>query len=133
MVLWQQIFSILAMMIFLFRIFFKSASKSSFFCIGVEMTWSFKSLQFCGGVAYSSIVFCDSVCADRLTWEERAAVLLTFFSWIDMIRLSGSLGGACSCAAHVHGGTCNNFCCDLAVRYSGRSVQLGCSRSWRHV
>ena len=54
---------------------------------------------------------------------------------IDVIWLSGTLGGACSCSAHVHGGMFKTFGWtlhrrDMAVRYSGRSVQLFCSRSW---
>ena len=46
-VLWQQIFFILALMIFLFKLLLKSASKSSFFRFGVEIRfWSCKLLQF---------------------------------------------------------------------------------------
>ena len=53
----------------------------------------------------------------------------------DVIWLSGTVGGACSCCAHVHGGMFKKFGWtlhrgDLAVRYLGRSVQLFCSRSW---
>ena len=36
-VICQQIFSILALVIFLLKILLKSASKSSFFCFGVEV------------------------------------------------------------------------------------------------
>ena len=40
-VICQQIFSILALIIFLLKILLKSASKSSFFCFGVEIRfWS---------------------------------------------------------------------------------------------
>ena len=35
-VICQQIFAILALVIFLLKVLFKSASKSSFFCFGVE-------------------------------------------------------------------------------------------------
>ena len=45
-----------------------------------------------------------------------------------VIWLSGTLGGACSCAAHAHGGMFNSFGRDLADRYQWRSVQLCCSR-----
>ena len=45
--LWQQIFPILAKIIFLLKLSFKSALKSSFFRFGVEIRfWSCKSLQF---------------------------------------------------------------------------------------
>ena len=48
----------------------------------------------------------------QVPWEERAAVLLTFtaaclrssLDCTNAIWLSGTLGGACSCTAHVHGG-----------------------------
>ena len=41
-VIYQQIFSILALVIFLLKILLKSASKSSFFCSGVEIRfWSY--------------------------------------------------------------------------------------------
>ena len=36
-VICQQIFALLALLIFLLKIFLKSASKSSFFCFGVEI------------------------------------------------------------------------------------------------
>ena len=40
-VICQQIFEILALLIFLLKVFLKSASKSSFFCFGVEIRfWS---------------------------------------------------------------------------------------------
>ena len=61
-VICQQIFSILALVIFLLKILLKSASKSSFFRFGVEIRfWSFSD-----PVARSSIVFCNSVSADRI-------------------------------------------------------------------
>ena len=59
----QQIFSILALVIFLLKILLKNASKSSFFRLasrsGFEATIS-------DAVARSSIVFCNSVSADRI-------------------------------------------------------------------
>ena len=46
MVLWQQLFFILALMIFLLKFLLKSASKSSFFRFGVAIRfWSCESLQ----------------------------------------------------------------------------------------
>ena len=62
-VICQQIFSILALVIFLLKILLKSASKSSFFCSGVEIQfWSYNFRR----LARSSIVFCNSVSADRI-------------------------------------------------------------------
>ena len=45
----QQIFSILALVIFLLKILLKSASKSSFFCFGVDIRfWSCNFRHRCG-------------------------------------------------------------------------------------
>ena len=63
-VICQQIFAILALVIFLLKILLKSASKSSFFCFGVEII-RFWSCNF-RHLACSSIVFCNSVSADRI-------------------------------------------------------------------
>ena len=70
-VICQQIFSILAPVIFLLKILLKSASKSSFFRSGVEIRFSLASRSGFGAtisdaVARSSIVFCNSVSADRI-------------------------------------------------------------------
>ena len=47
-VICQQIFAILVLVIFLLKIIFKSASKSSFFCFGVEIRfWSCKFRRRC--------------------------------------------------------------------------------------
>ena len=59
-VICQQIFSILALIIFLLKFLLKSASKSSFCRFGVEIR--FWSCSF----RHSSIVFCNSVSADRI-------------------------------------------------------------------
>ena len=56
--IYQQIFSILALVIFLLKILLKSASKSSFCRFGVEIH-PVLELQ-------CSIVFCNSVAADRI-------------------------------------------------------------------
>ena len=61
-VICQQIFSILALVIFLLKILLKSASKSSFFRSGVE---SFGA-TISDAVVRSSVVFCNSVSADRI-------------------------------------------------------------------
>ena len=63
-VICQQIFAILALVIFLLKILLKSASKSSFFCFGVEILrfWSCNFRHHCA----SSSVFCNSVSADRI-------------------------------------------------------------------
>ena len=63
-VICQQIFFILALVIFLLKIILKSASKSSFFRSGVEIR--FWSYTISDAVARSSIVFCNSVSADRI-------------------------------------------------------------------
>ena len=64
-VICQQIFSILALVTFLLKILLKSASKSSFFRSGVESQPVLK-LQFADAIARKSIVFCNSVSADRI-------------------------------------------------------------------
>ena len=64
-VICQQIFSILALVIFLLKILLKSASKSSFFRSGVEIRSGFGA-TISDAVARSSIVFCNSVSADRI-------------------------------------------------------------------
>ena len=64
-VICQQIFSILALAIFLLKILLKSASKSSFFHSGVEIH-PVLELQFPTPLRGSSIVFCSSVSADRI-------------------------------------------------------------------
>ena len=63
-VICQQIFSILALVIFLLKILLKSASKSSFFCSGVEIPGFGATIS--DAVARSSIVFCNSVSADPI-------------------------------------------------------------------
>ena len=63
-VICQQIFSILALVIFLLKILLKSASKSSFFRSGVEIPGFGATIS--DAVARSSIVFCNSVSADRI-------------------------------------------------------------------
>ena len=53
-------------MIFLLKFLLKRASKSSFFRFGVETRfWSCKIAAICGAVVRSSIVFCNSMSADR--------------------------------------------------------------------
>ena len=83
-VICQQIFSILALVIFLLKILFKSASKSSFFRFGVEIRlWSCNFRRRCA----CSIVFCNSVSADhivvaasRLLGAAAACVILLSFA-----------------------------------------------------
>ena len=57
-------FSILALVIFLLNILLKSVSKSSFFRSGVEIPGF--GVTISDAVARSSIVFCNSVSADRI-------------------------------------------------------------------
>ena len=51
-------------MIFLLKTFLKSASKSSLFCSGVEISGFGATIS--DAVARSSIVFCNSISADRI-------------------------------------------------------------------
>ena len=62
-VICQQIFSILALMIFLLKILLKSASKSVFFALASRSGFG---ATISDAVARSSIVFCNSVSADRI-------------------------------------------------------------------
>ena len=85
-VICQQIFSILALVIFLLKILLKSVSKSFFFRSGVEIRSGFEP-AISDPVARSSIVFCNSVSADRiviaasrLLHAEAACVILLSFA-----------------------------------------------------
>ena len=62
-VICQQIFSILALVIFLLKILLKSASKSCFFRLASRSGFG---ATISDAVARSSIVFCNSVSADRI-------------------------------------------------------------------
>ena len=64
-VICQQIFFILALVIFLLKILLKSASKSSFFRSAMASRSGFGA-TISDAVARSSIVFCNSVSADRI-------------------------------------------------------------------
>ena len=70
----QQIFSILALVIFLLKILLKSASKSSFFRSGVEIRfWSYNF----DAIARSSLVFCNSQSPQiALEWLRQGCFLL---------------------------------------------------------
>ena len=63
-VICQQIFSILALAIFLEKILLKSAPKLYFFRFGVEISGFGAAVS--EAVARSSIVLCNSVSADRI-------------------------------------------------------------------
>ena len=68
-VMCQQIFPILALIIFLLKFLLKSASKSSFFHFGVEILSIHPSgfgAAISDAIARSSILFCNSVSADRI-------------------------------------------------------------------
>ena len=78
----QQIFFILALVIFLLKILLKSASKSSFFRFGVEISGFRAAIS--DAVARSSIVFCNSVFADRIVLTVSRLLLaatFVFCSW----------------------------------------------------
>ena len=62
-VICQQIFSILALVIFLLKILLKSASKSFFFALASRSGFG---TTISDAVARSSLVFCNSVSADRI-------------------------------------------------------------------
>ena len=59
----SRFFSILVLMIFLFKFLLQSASKSSFFRLAVELP--VLELQICVAALRTSIAFCNSVSADR--------------------------------------------------------------------
>ena len=63
-VMCQQIFSIWALVIFLLKFLLKSVSKSSFCRFGVEIFGFGAAIS--DAIARSSIVFCNSVSADRI-------------------------------------------------------------------
>ena len=60
----MRFFSILALVIFLLKILLKSASKSSFFALASRSSGFGATIS--DAVARSSIVFCNSVSADRI-------------------------------------------------------------------
>ena len=62
-VICQRIFAILALMIFYLKLFVKSASKSCFFPLASRSGFG---AAISSAVARSSIVFCNSVSADRI-------------------------------------------------------------------
>ena len=74
-VICQQIFSISAPAIFFLKILLKSASKSSFFRFGVETPGFGATIS--DPVARSSIVFCNSVFADRIVMAASRLLLAT--------------------------------------------------------
>ena len=83
-VICQQISSILALVIFLLKILLKSASKSSFFRSGVERSGFGPAIS--DPVARSSIVFCNSVFADRIVMAaskllRAVAAFVILLSW----------------------------------------------------
>ena len=61
----QQIFPILALVTYLLKFLFKSVSKSSFFCFGIEIHPGFGA-AISDAIARSSFAFCKSVFADRI-------------------------------------------------------------------
>ena len=64
--IYQEIFAILALVIFLLKILLKSVSKSSFCRFGVEIHPSGFGAAVSEAVARSSNVFCNSISADRI-------------------------------------------------------------------
>ena len=82
-VICQQIFSILALVIFLLKILLKSASKSFFFWLSRRDPSSFGA-AISDAVARSSMVYRNSVSADRIVvavaWCRAACVRLLPFA-----------------------------------------------------
>ena len=99
-VICQQIFSILAPVIFLKKNLLKKGSKSSFFRFGVEIPGFGATIS--DPVARSSIVFCNSVFADliviaasRLLGAAAAcAILLSFATGLRKSYWSGCIKGS---------------------------------------
>ena len=100
-VICQQIFSILALVIFLLKIFLKSASKSSFFSLWRRDPSGFGA-AISDPVARSSIVFCNSVFADRIVMAASrllgaaaaCAILLSFAAGLRKSYWSGCMKAA---------------------------------------
>ena len=98
-VICQQIFSILALVIFLLKIFLKSASKSSFFALASRSGFG---AAISDPVARSSIVFCNSVFADRIVMAASrllgaaaaCAILLSFATGLRKSYWSGCMKAA---------------------------------------
>ena len=74
-VICQQIFSILALVIFLQKILLKSTSKSSFFSLWRRDPSGFGA-TISDAVARSSIVFCNSVSANRIVMAASLQIAL---------------------------------------------------------
>ena len=76
----QQIFAILALVIFLLKFLLKSASKSSFCRFGVEIR--FWSCNFRSSIAFCNSVFADRIgmAASRLLGAATACVILLSFA-----------------------------------------------------
>ena len=83
MVLWEQFFLILAPMIFLLKFLLKR--------FGVEIRfWSYKIAAICGAVERSSIVFCNSVSADRSGMAASRVLLASICGAVDRIGVAAS-------------------------------------------
>ena len=97
----QQIFSILALVIFLLKILLKSASKSSFFSLWRRDPSGFGA-TISDAVARSSIVFCNSVSADRIVMAASrllravaaCVILLSFAAGLRKSSWSGCMKAA---------------------------------------
>ena len=94
-VICQQIFAILGLVIFLLKILLKSASKSSFFSLWRRDPSGFGA-AISDTVARSSIVLCNSVSADRivvaasrLLGAAAACVILVSFAAEDLVNRIG--------------------------------------------
>ena len=96
----QQIFSILALMIFLLKILLKSASKSSFFRSGIEIRlWSYNFRRRC---AYFYCVLQLTVSADRIVMAAlRLLRAVAAFVILLSFAAGKSYGNGCMKAATV--------------------------------
>ena len=99
-VICQQIFSILALVIFLLKILLKSASKAFFFFALASRSGFGATIS--DAVARSSLVFCNSVSADRIVmaaWRllhavAACAILLSFAAGVRKSYWSGCMKAA---------------------------------------
>ena len=95
----QQIFSILALVIFLLKILLKSASNRLFFALASRSGFG---AAISDAVAHSSIVFCNSVFADRnvmavsrlLLAAAACVILLSFAAGLRKSYWSGCMKAA---------------------------------------
>ena len=100
-------FSILALVIFLLNILLKSVSKSSFFRSGVEIPGFGATIS--DAVARSSIVFCNSVSADRIVMAASRLLRAVAACVIPLSFAAGSRQSSWSGAWRLRNGFVSRF------------------------